>query len=146
MCNIIDVISELESKYETIMIKKLNAQCHSFISEPYRSTMGNAEIEDMELKCNHLLFDILRNKTILNMTVGESWPPIFSDSECIVCCDNHVLKVVMSPCRHKICLNCITTLMNRNKRIPCPMCRQNVSGYEYFNTNTMSYDFFKLYL
>lgn len=146
MSAIINDIRVLKSKYEAVMIKKLNAQCHSFIEKPYRTTMGDAEVFDMELKCNHLLFDILKRETILNMISGDSWPDVFSDSECIVCCDTHVLKVVMSPCRHKICLNCITTLMNRNKRIPCPMCRQDVSGYEYFNTKTMSYDFFKLYL
>lgn len=143
MENIKSHIHVLESQFEKYSIDKLNEQNKSFRDERFQKTMSNDLIDRNKTQCKYYMFEIAKNKTILNIVSGECSPAIFSSDDCMICTEKYILKAVLFPCRHVLCTSCVSMMLKKNNgRFACPMCRQNVDGYEYLNN--CKYDFCKL--
>lgn len=142
--NVTAHVSKLKSAYEFVEISKLNMLNKSLSSRTYTETANDQHIADIDSQCKYYLFEISKRKTSLRIINGQCLPWMFSTDDCMVCAEEYVLKVSLSPCGHALCRKCVMSIYrNVGRRFKCPMCRQQSTGYNFIDTDKFVYKFYK---
>lgn len=131
-------IKLLEAETEAAYVAFLKYKNLTLVNKSFKDYSTDAKLTNMENAYKLSDFKYFKSKFIVDVINENHVPWMISSELCMVCMDQCLIKARIIGCHHILCEKCIRQLMytHRNERVTCPMCRQIVMGYEYYDCDT----------
>lgn len=120
-------ISLFDYYYKNMMFSSKIALTNSKIIIDFMLNTDNLNINLIKLPDNDAPIDI----KIKLMSLGYKFKPtIYMSNECSICIEKMIEPIILKPCGHALCRDCLIKLQKHTEQISCPVCRTVIIDYE----------------